>query len=137
MKKLLSMMLFITAMVFTLSACSSDDDEKKEREREKDTTYIFNYTGDNPQGGLIVNVTLFEYNSQGEVVKQNAVNNCKQGFQRQYTANANAQKVKVYIEVTNGTKSVYNWVQQVYYLEKGKNVAVDVTGSVRIAPTEP
>lgn len=137
MKKLLSMMLFMTAMIFTLSACSSDDDERKEPEREKDTTYIFSYTADNPQGGLIVNITLFEYNNQGEVVKQNTVNNCKQGFQRQYTANTHAQKVKVYIEVTNGTKSVYNWVQQVYYLEKGKNVDVDVTGSVRIAPTEP
>lgn len=27
MKKLLSMLLFMTAMIFTLSACSSDDDE--------------------------------------------------------------------------------------------------------------
>ena len=54
-----------------------------------------------------------------------------------FVANTNSQKVKAYFVTTNGTQSVARWVQQVYYLEKGKNVEVAVTGETRIGTTEP
>lgn len=133
MKKFLSMTLLLTAMFLTFSACSSDD----EKEEVQDTTYTFTYTADNPPQGITANITLFEYNEKGERVGQNHVNNCKKGHSQSFTANENAQKVKVYLVATNGTQSVANWVQQVYYLEKGKNVNVAVTGESRMGTTEP
>lgn len=135
MKKFLSITLLLTAMFLTFSACSNDDDEIKQE--TKDTTYTFTYTADNPPQGITANITLFEYNDKGERVSQNAVNNVRKGHSQNFKANVNAQKVKVYLVATNGSQSEANWVQQVYYLEKGKNVEVAVTGSMRIGKTEP
>jgi len=133
MKKFFSITLLLTAMFLTFSACSSDD----EKEEVQDTTYTFTYTGDNPPQGLTCDFTLFEYNDKGERVAQNHVKNCRKGTVMDFVAKTNSQKVKVYFVTTNGTQSVANWVQQVYYLEKGKNVEVAVTGQSRIGTTEP
>lgn len=133
MKKFFSMTLLLTAMFLTFSACSSDD----EKEEVQDTTYTFTYTGDNPPQGLTCDFTLFEYNDKGERVAQNHVKNCRKGTVMDFVANTNSQKVKAYFVTTNGTQSVARWVQQVYYLEKGENVEVAVTGETRIGTTEP
>lgn len=135
MKKFLSMTLLLTAMFLTFSSCSKDDEEKKEE--VQDTTYTFTYTADNPPQGISCNITLFEYNEKGERVAQNHVKNCRNGTSEGFVANRNSQKVKVYLVATNGTQSVANWVQQVYYLEKGKNAEVSVTGESMIGKTEP
>lgn len=45
--------------------------------------------------------------------------------------------MKVYLETTNGSKSDANWVQQVFYLEKGNRIEITVTGESRIGKTEP
>lgn len=45
MKKYLSIMLLLTAMFLTFSACSSNDDEEIEI---ADTIYMFTYTGEDP-----------------------------------------------------------------------------------------
>ena len=50
---------------------------------------------------------------------------------------SNSVKVKVYLETTNGSKSDANWVQQVFYLEKGNRIEITVTGESRIGKTEP
>ncbi len=136
MKKFLSMTLLFTAMFLTFSACSSDDDEKKEE--VVDTTYTFTFTADDPSAmGITTDITLFEYNDKGERIAQNHVKNCRKGHKENFKANERAQKVKVYITNTKGSQSIYQWVQQVYYLEKGKNVEVAVTGQSRIGTTEP
>lgn len=138
MKKFLSMTLLLTAMFLTFSACSSDDDEKQEEEKVQDTTYTFSFTADDPSAqGITTNITLFEYNEKGERIAQNHVNDCRKGRKENFKANEKSQKVKVYITNTKGSQSVYQWVQQVYYLEKGKNVSVAVTGESRIGKNEP
>lgn len=139
MKKLFSMTLLLTAMFLTFSACSSDDDESRERKEEvKDTTYTFSFTADDPSSqGITTDITLFEFNDKGERVDQKHVTNCRKGYRETFKANSRSQKVKVYITNSNGSQSVYRWVQQVYYLEKGKNVAVAVTGDTRVGTTEP
>lgn len=139
MKKLFSMTLLFTAMVLTLSACSKDDDDEVGRREEAvNTTYMFSYTAeDGSSQGLTTDITLFEYNDKDERVAQNHVKNCRTGYKGSFKANNLSQKVKVYLTISNGKQTVYNWVQQVYYLEKGKNVQVAVTGETRIGKTEP
>ena len=134
MKKFLSITLLLTAMFLTFSACSKDDDEK---EKVQDTTYTFSYTANDPPKGFTTNIPLFEYNEKGEQIVQNHVNNCKKGRSEKFTANTDSRKIKVYLVVTNGTQSVYNWVQHVYYLEKEKNIDVSVTGESRVGTKEP
>ena len=134
MKKFFSITLLLTAMFLTLSACSSDDDEEIEI---ADTIYMFTYTGENPPDGVYLNVTLFEYNELGEKIAQNHFNRCRKGYYHGYIANKNSLKVKVYLETTNGSKSDANWVQQVFYLEKGNRIEITVTGESRIGKTEP
>ena len=108
-----------------------------EKEKVQDTTYTFSYTANDPPKGFTTNITLFEYNEKGEQIVQNHVNNCKKGRSEKFTANTDSRKIKVYLVVTNGTQSVYNWVQQVYYLEKEKNIDVSVTGESRVGTKEP
>ena len=133
MKKFFSMALLLTAMFLMFSACSSDD----EMEEVQDTTYTFTYTDDNLPQKFTCDFTLFEYNDTGERVAQNHVKNCRKGTAMDFVANTNSQKVKAYFVITNGTQSEGRWVQQVYYLEKGKNVEITVTSETIIGITEP
>lgn len=136
MKKFLSMTLLLTAMFLTFSSCSKDDDEKKEE--VQDTTYTFSLTADDPSSkGITTDITLFEYNDKDERVAQKHVKDCRKGHVETFTASSNSQKVKIYMTNTKGSQSIYRWVQQVYYLEKGKNVSIVVTGETRVGTTEP
>lgn len=141
MKKFLSMTLLLTAMFLTFSSCSKDDDNDEgggRREEVTETTYTFSFTADDPSSqGITTDITLFEYNDKGERVSQKHVKDCRKGHTETFKANFNSQKVKVYITNSKGSQSLYRWVQQVYYLEKGKNVSVAVTGETRIGTTEP
>ena len=47
------------------------------------------------------------------------------------------EKVKVYLTTRYNSTSVYNWVQQVYYLEPGKDTKIEVTGTSIVGTSEP
>ncbi len=133
MKKLFSMMLLCTAILFSLSSCSDDEEDLN----PQSTTYTFLYSATTPPEGIDLDVTLFEYNSINEIVSQKSIKKCVQGYSEKFTADNNTQKVKVYLVATNGKQSVANWVQKVYYLTKGKNSQVVVSGDLRIGKIEP
>lgn len=59
--------------------------------------------------------------------------NCKTGTKKTFEANEKAEKVKIHI--TMNSKS--SWVQNVFYLEKGKNLDIVINGDVLIGNKEP
>ena len=133
MKKLnyLSLMLLCAAISLSFSACSDDE------EVVNDTTYTFMYYDVEQPEVFEIDVTLFEYNDKEERIAQNSIEDIEDGFSKQFVANKNAQKVKVYLTTRYNSSSVYNWVQQVYYLEPGKDTKIEVTGTSIVGTSEP
>lgn len=138
MKKIFGLLLLCATCVFVFLSCSKDEDDKYVPGIvEKNTTYTFRYSAESAPDGFNLDITLFEYNDKNEIVGQKTVNDVYQGYFKTFTANKNAKKVKVYMVTSRGDASVYTWVQQVFYLESGSNVTIDVTGDIRVGSHEP
>ncbi len=127
MKKIMYLLAFLPMFVFT--ACSSDDDE------ERGASYSFEYLIDD--NGVTVDAILWEYNSSGERIGSNTVNNCQDGASKSFIANPMAEKIKVYFTIKYGSVKQYKWVQNVYYLKDKGNTEIKITGETLIGNTEP
>ena len=127
-------LLVLLVLPFTFISCGSDDDEPDF------TTYTINYNVDAESGSILIDVTLFEYNDAGEKVATNTITDIKKGTSRKFNASSIASKVKVYLKMyasSNSSFTKYCWVQQVYYLENGKNISIDITGETMTGNKEP
>lgn len=126
MKKVLLMLALLP--IFFLTSCSDDDDPAS-------TSYTFNWElEDYPS--ITTTVMLFEYNTEGEKVANNSIE-CHQGLSKVFNANEKTEKVKVYVKMEGGSQASIRWVQQVYYLQKGKNIDITVNGETIIGVKEP
>lgn len=134
MKKLFNLLLLCTFCLAIFSSCSKDDEASLD---EKETTYTFFYSAIDIPDGFDLDITLFEYNENNERVSQKNINSVHQGYSEKYVADKNATKVKVYMEMSKDGFSVYDWVQQVYYLEIGGNINIDITNDIRVGKKEP
>lgn len=126
MKKVLFMLALLPIFLFT--SCSDDDDPAS-------TSYTFNWELED-YSMITINVILFEYSADGEKVANNTIE-CHQGLSKVFTANEKTEKVKVYVKMEGGSQTTIRWVQQVYYLQKGKNIDITVNGETIIGTKEP
>lgn len=126
MKKVLFMLALLPIFLFT--SCSDDDDPAS-------TSYAFNWELED-YSMITTNVILFEYSADGEKVANNTIE-CHQGLSKVFTANEKTEKVKVYVKMEGGSQTTIRWVQQVYYLQKGKNIDITVNGETIIGTKEP
>lgn len=126
MKKVLFMLALLPIFLFT--SCSDDDDPAS-------TSYTFNWKLED-YSMITTNVILFEYSADGEKVANNTIE-CHQGLSKVFTANEKTEKVKVYVKMEGGSQTTIRWVQQVYYLQKGKNIDITVNGETIIGTKEP
>lgn len=133
MKKLFGFMLLCATLVLSVSSCSKDDGD----DSVLTSTYTVIYSAVEPADGIDLNIIVFEYNDKDEVIHQNPIKNAYMGLTSQFTAKPNAQKLKVYLEMRAGDLSSASWVQQIYYLEPGKNIEIDITDDIRVGKVEP
>lgn len=87
-----------------------------------------------------VDITAYEYNEAGEKIANNDYSHVVSGGSKTFTANTRSVKVKIYIKMYADNSSVtpsYRWVQQVYYLEPGKNIDISIEDNTKIGPSEP
>lgn len=110
----------------------------------KETTYTFTNNMDMSELYQYLtdyNVILSEYDASGSRVANNSIDAPRQGETYEFEANSRAEKVKVYInakyQVGSSTENWNRWVQQVYYLEEGKNINIVVTGETIVGTSEP
>lgn len=104
----------------------------------KETTYTF--TDNTDYSGYSITeryVRLMEYDVNGSCVANNSLEFPTKGKAYNFTANNRAELVKVYLSLKINSSSLNRWVQQVYYLEKGKDVQISIDGHTLIGPTEP
>ncbi len=135
MKRILTSLLFVLALTLVFSC------EKAERAKP-DTTYTITMAMSTVTSSSAVHydLTAYEYNEAGEKVANNALNMAVNGSSKTFTANSRAVKVKLYIKMYSDNSAVtpqYLWVQQVFYLEEGKNIELKVEDHTKVGKTEP
>lgn len=99
----------------------------------KETTYTFTDNVDY-SGVTLSRLTLLqEYDSNGSCVAINSIESTITGKNYMYTANERSELVKIYLKWGSTSK----WVQQVYYLDKGKNTDIVIDGHTIVGSSEP
>jgi hypothetical protein len=131
MKKLIIALPILLFSIFVLNSCSKDDTENLST-----TSYTLKYTIPNFTG-ITTSILFFEYNSSGEKIGTNAVDNCVTGTTKTFVANSMTVKVKAYFTMETVVSSDSKWIQQVYYLNKGKNTTITISGETMIGSNEP
>ena len=104
--------------------------------KDKDTTYTLKYSVEDVSG-VVVDIITYEYSDTGEVVGQKSFDKCVNGFSKTVSANPKATKVKVKVTMKASSKSLTVWVKQVFYIENGKNVDIEMKGSTTMVEKEP
>ena len=81
----------------------------------------------------------FEYNEAGEKTGNNTITMATTGKSQTYTANDRSVKVKLYFKMYTNKSSYteHKWVQQVFYLEKGKTIEVALADNSLVGNKEP
>jgi hypothetical protein len=135
MKRILISMLFVLALALVFSC-------EKAEPAMPDTTYTITMAMSTVTSSSTVHydLTAYEYNEAGEKVANNALNMAVNGSTKTFTANSRAVKVKLYIKMYSDNSAVtpqYLWVQQVFYLEEGKNIELKVEDHTKVGKTEP
>ena len=90
---------------------------------------------------LINYITFLGYDVDGSRIANNSIDFPSKGHGYTFTANDRSEKIKVYLKLKfqSGyqTTDFNRWVQLVYYLEKGKDVTIQIDGSTLVGPSEP
>ena len=86
-------------------------------------------------------LAIFEYNDLGECVNTQNFKDVHYGSTKTFTASKLAKKLAVYHEVEaeyNGKEAdTAYWIQQVFYLEEGGNITINITGELRVGAANP
>ena len=107
--------------IFIFASCSKD----------KDTTYTFIHSADDVSG-VSTSAIIYEYNDKDEVVGQQSFDT-HHGLTKVFTANSVATKVKVRLSINSNIR----WIKQVFYLNNGKNINIEMKGETIITNVEP
>lgn len=86
--------------------------------------------------GAKIDYTLYEYNAKGEKIANHKIPNMKEGASSTFTATPQAEKIKVFFYAQAHLSRDY-WVQQVFYLKKGKNITITVSNDTALGDNEP
>jgi hypothetical protein len=132
----------ILTSLFSLLALSLVFSCEKAEPAKPDTTYTVTMAMSSvtPTSTVQYDLTAYEYNDAGEKVANNALNKAVKGSTKTFTANSRAVKVKLYIKMYSDNSAApaqYYWVQQVFYLEEGKNIEIKVEDHTKVGKTEP
>lgn len=101
------------------------------------TTYTLKNGLSPAKEGVKVDFTIYECNSKGEKIANHKITDMGYGTSSTFTASAQAEKLKIYFKAYGNTVNYYYWVQQIFYLSKGKNTSITITNSTVTAETEP
>lgn len=103
------------------------------------STYTVSISGIQVPSGMALEVLAVEYSTRNEKLQINRFDLTSSSMTRNYTANSRTEKVKIAFNASNPNtgQSASLWIQQVFYLDKGGNTVISVTGSSPTGSSEP
>ena len=137
MKRILTLFVF-AVLAATITSCQKDAAGGGETAK---CSYTVKMAMTNVSASSTVHYDLmaFEYNEAGEKTGNNTITMATTGKSQTYTANDRSVKVKLYIKMYTDKSSYteHKWVQQVFYLEKGKTIEVALADNSLVGNKEP
>lgn len=110
----------------------------------KETTYTFT---DNADYSVISDnllgrtVYLKEYSNDGSYITENTIESPNTGQSYTFIADERTEKVKVnytiIVQAGSSTIEWNRWVNTVYYIEKGKDISIELNDHTIVGPDEP
>ena len=134
------LMLFASAAVLMVS-CEKENTSPYNggTTNQQTTTYTVNVSGIQIPSGMALEVLAVECSASNERMQVNRFNLTSSSMTKTYTANSRTEKVKIAFNASNPStgQTASLWIQQVFYLDKGKNTVISVTGSSPTGSYEP
>lgn len=126
-------------MLFAFVAVLMVGCEKEDTPNLQTSTYTVSVSGIQVPSGMALEVLAVEYNASNEKLQINRFDLTSSSMSRNYTANSRTEKVKIALNASNPStgQSASLWIQQVFYLDKGKNTVISVTGNSPTGSSEP
>ena len=140
MKKKRLLMLFASVAVLMVG-CEKENTTPSGggSSNQQTSTYTISVSGIQVPSGMALEVLAVEYSASNERLQINRFDLTSSSMSRNYTANSRTEKVKIAFNASNPStgQSASLWIQQVFYLDKGMNTLISVTGSSPTGPSEP
>ena len=130
--------LTLLAMAALLMGCQKDPGGTQDTAKCSYTVKMA-MTGVTTTSTVHYDLMAFEYNEAGEKTGNHTITMATTGKSETYTANERSVKVKLYFKMYTDKSSYteHKWVQQVFYLEKGKAIEVALMDSSLVGNKEP
>ena len=89
---------------------------------QQTSTYTLSVSGIQVPSGMALEVLAVEYSASNERLQINRFDLTSSSMSKNYTANSRTEKVKVAFNASNPNtgQTASLWIQQVFYLDKGK-----------------
>lgn len=128
----------LLAIAFMLIGCQKDPNSGQDTAKCSYTLKMA-MTGVTTTSNVHYDLMAFEYNDAGEKTGNNTITMVTTGKSQTYTANDRSVKVKLYFKMYMDKSSYteHKWVQQVFYLEKGKTIEVALSDNSLVGNKEP
>lgn len=127
MTRLIKILCFSIAVIVSLSTlCSCDNDDSSS------TEYTVNYNVSDVKG-VIVDVLIYEVDSNGQEVASYTMSNVKHGMSKKFVASDEAKEVLITFRWTIGTlKPINHLVVEKFIIKKGKNISINLNDETKI-----
>ena len=137
MKRILTLFVF-AVLAATITGCQKDPAGGGETAKCFYTVKMA-MTNVSTTSTVHYDLMAFEYNDAGEKTGNHTITMATTGKSETYTANERSVKVKLYLKMYTDINSYteYKWVQQVFYLEKGKTIEVALADHSLVGNKEP
>ena len=138
MKKLITLISLAILTTITFG-CQKDPNGGKEESTKYSYTVKMAMTNVSASSTVHYDLMAFEYNDAGEKTGNRTITMATTGKSETYTANERSVKVKLYFKMYTDKSSYteHKWVQQVFYLEKGKTIEVALSDNSLVGNKEP
>ena len=141
MKTTRALIFLIATLVLFATSCERESDIKTndEPQIEQTSTYTVKVYGLEFPDNIWVTIYIKEYSSGNYLETRNWFRVTSSNMSRTYTADKNTSKmtVMIYANKTNSTDDTYFFINQVFYINKGGNTVIYVTGSSPTCDKDP
>lgn len=138
MKRIYSLIALVALAAMTIG-CQKDPGAGEQQTAQCKYTVKMAMTNVTTTSSPHFDLMAFEYNDAGEKTGNHTITLATTGKSETYTANERSVKVKLYFKMYTDKSSYteHKWVQQVFYLEKGKTIEVALADNSLVGNKEP